>query len=285
MTNLSHIIRKFNRFELKYVIRVEEAAKFRTALKDYLVPDEHGNNHGRYSISSLYYDSPDMRCYWEKESGVRFRRKLRIRHYQNGDIFTDETPVFVEIKQRVDRVTQKRRILLPYSDALYLCHDRQIPDHRIADREVIEEIYNFLWTYNLRPVSIVSYDRQALIGTKYDIGLRVTFDTALRYHMPPFHLHAPRSAALMLPANYVVMEIKVNERIPTWLTNLIAAHNLQLQRISKYCRSIEASWDNPVFQQRAVRAESAQEVLSTTLSIFDQNRITVPVRRRPQTGA
>ena len=31
----------------------------------------------------------------------------------------------------------------------------------------------------------------------------------------------------MLPANQVVMEIKVNERIPSWLTGLIADHNLR----------------------------------------------------------
>lgn len=45
----------------------------------------------------------------------------------------------------------------------------------------------------------------------------------------------------MLPTHLTVMEIKVNERIPYWLTELVAAHNLQLARISKYCQSIEAA--------------------------------------------
>ena len=66
MKELNHTIRKFNRFELKYVITLQQAAKLKSALRAYLVPDEHGNNTGRYALASLYYDSPDFRCYQEK---------------------------------------------------------------------------------------------------------------------------------------------------------------------------------------------------------------------------
>ena len=50
------------------------------------------------------------------------------------------------IKQRYDRVTQKRRIVLPYHEALRLCNDRQIPDHGSGDRALIEEVHAFLQT-------------------------------------------------------------------------------------------------------------------------------------------
>ena len=279
MSNLSHTIRKFNRFELKYIISLQQAEKFKTALRAYLLPDEHGNNNGRYSLSSLYYDSPNYRCYWEKENGIKFRRKLRIRRYESDEIFTDETPVFVEIKQRVDRVTQKRRAILPYIEALHLCNDRQIPNYDPKDKSVIEEIYVFLWQYNLIPASIVRYDRQAFIGTKYDIGLRVTFDTALTFQPYPLHLHEVRSGLPMFSPNRVVMEIKVNERIPYWLTEMIADHNLQLMRISKYCRSIDASWKLPVIQPRHLRSESSEEVLSSTLSVFTPVETEMEIRK------
>ena len=268
MTNISSVIRKFNRFELKYLITLQQAEKFKSALRAYLVPDEHGNNNGRYALASLYYDSPDLRCYWEKVDGVKFRRKLRIRRYEMDEVFTEETPVFVEIKQRVDRVTQKRRAILPYSEALRLCNDRQIPDHAPDDKVIIEEIYVFLWQYNLRPVSIVRYERQAFIGTDYDIGLRVTFDTSLSFQSHQLHLHEQPSGLPMLPANFVVMEIKVNERIPYWLTEMVAAHNLQMNRISKYCRSIEAAQNMPSTRWRHLAAEWTQDVLSSSLSVF-----------------
>jgi SPX domain protein involved in polyphosphate accumulation len=239
MNNLSHTIRRFNRFELKYLITLKQAELFKTALRAYLIADERGNGH--YALTSLYYDSPDYRCYWEKVDGIRFRRKLRIRRYEKDEALLPETPVFVEVKQRLDRVTQKRRAILPYAEALRLCNQREIPEHAPDDRATIEEIYAFTWQYNLRPVSIVRYLRQAFIGADYDLGLRVTFDTNLTAQTNSLLLEEPPDGVLMLPANFTVMEIKVNERIPYWLTELVAAHNFQMVRVSKYCKSIEAA--------------------------------------------
>jgi len=270
MNNLNHTIRKFNRFELKYLITLKQAEQFKTALRPYLVPDEHGNNNGKYGLTSLYYDSPDLRCYWEKEYGLRFRRKLRIRRYKTDEPMTEETPVFLEIKQRVDRVTQKRRVVLSYGDAIHLCNDRQLPEITDEDRTTLEEMYVFLWQYNLRPVSIVRYDRQAFIGTKYDVGLRVTFDTNLSFQSHRLHIHEEPSGLPMLSPNQVVMEIKVNERIPTWLTGLIADHNLKMVRVSKYCRSIEAAQKMPSLRWRNLPPESSEDVLVSLPASFSR---------------
>jgi hypothetical protein len=280
MNNLSHIIRNFNRFELKYLITLQQAERFKSGLRAYLVPDEHGNNNGRYAVSSLYYDSPGFRCYWDKVDGVKVRRKLRIRRYETGQALTEETPVYVEIKQRVDRVTQKRRAILPYCQALRLCNDRQIPDHTPDDGAVIGEIFVFLWQYNLRPASIVRYDRQAFIGTDYDIGLRVTFDTSLSFQSHPLHLHEQPSGLPMLHPGLVVMEVKVNERIPYWLTEMIAAHNLQLIRFSKYCRSIEAADNMPSTRWRIPVAECSKDVLASCLSSFSALERKMGIRRK-----
>jgi SPX domain protein involved in polyphosphate accumulation len=254
MSNLSHTIRKFNRFELKYLITLRQAELFKVALSAYLSPDEHGNDRGGYGLASLYYDSPDYRCYWEKMDGVKFRRKLRIRHYESEALLTDQTPVFVEIKQRLDRVTQKRRAVLPYAEALHLCNDRQIPACAPEDRPVVEEIYSFLWTYNLRPVSLVRYTRQAMMGSEYDLGLRVTFDNDLSYQTRHLNLQAEPARLPLFPADWVVMEIKVNDRIPYWLTELVAVHNLQLMRVSKYCRSIELAQSVPSLPWQPIAA-------------------------------
>ncbi len=241
MNHLSHAMRRFNRFELKYLITLQQAERVKSALGAYMIPDEHGNHNGRYAVASLYYDSPDLRCYWEKVDGIKFRRKLRIRHYETAAALTEDAPVFVEIKQRVDRVTQKRRASLHYGDAQRLCDERQMPAHAEDERTVIEEIHAFLWQYDMRPASIVRYERQAFIGTEHDIGLRVTFDTSLTSQTGRLHLHEPLSGVPMWGGDWVVMEIKVNERLPYWLTELVAAHNLQMVRVSKYCRSIEAA--------------------------------------------
>jgi len=108
---------------------------------------------------------------------------------------------------------------------------------------VIDEIAALLWQYNLHPASLVRYARKALVGTDYDIGLRVTFDNDLAYDAGLFGSFAPRldEARCNLPRfppEWTIIEIKVNARIPYWLTELVAAHNLNLVRVSKYCRSI-----------------------------------------------
>lgn len=268
-TKLNHTIRKFNRFELKYLITLQQAEKFKDALRAYMRPDEHSNDNGRYALASLYYDSPDLRCYWEKEYGIRFRRKLRLRRYETGETLTEESPIFLEIKQRVDRVTQKRRAVLPYREALRLCNERQMPENsHPEDKSIIDEIYVFLWQYNLRPVSLVRYNRQAFIGSAYDLGLRVTFDTTLTFQTHPLHLHETPQGLPMLPINQVVMEIKVNERIPSWLTGLIADHNLRLERVSKYCRSIDTAQKMPALRWRNLPPESAADTLASVPAVL-----------------
>ena len=120
MGNLKQI-RSFNRFELKYLLHREEAENFKSNIAKQLQPDQYGDGAGTYVVSSLYFDSVDYRFYWEKKEGIKFRRKLRIRHYETGEILDDNTPVWAEIKQRYDRVTQKRRVRLPYKEAMGLC--------------------------------------------------------------------------------------------------------------------------------------------------------------------
>ncbi len=243
MSNLSHIIRKFDRFELKYLVPLKTAFEFRQALRAYLTPDDHGDARGRYALASLYYDGPDFRFYREKIDGINIRRKLRIRRYESREPLTAESLVFVEIKQRVNRVTQKRRVVLPYCEALRLCDERIIPAHAPQDAAVLNEIEWMLRQYNLRPASIVRYARQALVGSEYDAGLRVTFDTDLTFQVRHLQLDERPAGQSLFPVGWAVIEIKVNERMPYWLTELVAAHNLNLVRVSKYCRSIELAQD------------------------------------------
>jgi hypothetical protein len=161
----------------------------------------------------------------------------------------------VEIKQRLNRVTQKRRVLLPYGVALRLCSERRPVEAEAfaqtsQDIAVIEEIVSMLWQYNLGPASLIRYTRQAWIGADYDIGLRVTFDTNMSYRASELRLEELQSGLALFTPDLVIIEIKVNERIPYWLTELVAVHNLNLVRMSKYCRSIELAQNLPVLAGR-----------------------------------
>ncbi|MFN8677245.1 MAG: polyphosphate polymerase domain-containing protein [Thermomicrobiales bacterium] len=231
-------IRRFNRFELKYVADRRLVEAFRQELPGKLARDPHGVD-GFYPIWSTYYDSPDLRFYWEKFDGEKFRRKLRIRHYGTPGELTGDTPVFAEIKQRVNRVTQKRRVHLPYEAALRLCAGIPPESADPPDSAVIEEIEAMVRQNMLRPTTVVGYVREAFFGRDEDSGLRVTIDSRIRGRDRDLDLRWPGENRYVIPPHLSVVEMKVNERVPYWLTELIARHNISLIRVSKYCQSVE----------------------------------------------
>lgn len=232
-------VRKFNRFELKYLLSREDALKLQEDLKKYVNPDSFGNKKGMYALSSLYYDTEDYRFYREKLDGIKYRRKLRIRWYETPEPLTDDSIVFVEIKQRINRVTQKRRVPMTYKEALDLCNNGIIPDHDSRDSAVVYEIYEMVKRYNLKPTCITSYFRHAFFGTDYDAGLRITFDSNLRYRAKNLDLKEKKIWSYMISPDRVIMEVKANERIPYRVTELIAHYNFRLIRVSKYCKWLE----------------------------------------------
>ncbi|WP_329549324.1 polyphosphate polymerase domain-containing protein [Streptomyces sp. NBC_01356] len=230
----------FNRYELKYLVPVDQAAAIREELGERMDQDPHSPV-GGYGVWSLYYDTPQLRFYWEKIEGLKFRRKLRIRHYGDLAQVTDETPVCVEIKQRVNRVTQKRRITLPYATARRLCDERELIDHSAKEKAFVEEVLELVVRLNLQPTAITGYQREALVGRAEDTGLRVTFDRRIRGRDRDFHFGTQGvENRFTIPPHMSVMEIKVNERAPYWITDLTARRNLNLIRVSKYVQSIEA---------------------------------------------
>ncbi|GAB2898896.1 VTC domain-containing protein [Streptomyces mayteni] len=229
----------FNRYEIKYLVPVTEVAPLRDELarrmdRDVNCPD------GGYGVWSVYYDTPALRFYWEKIEGLKFRRKLRIRHYGDVSAVTDDSPVHVEIKQRVNRVTQKRRLRLPYHAARTLCDGRAEVEHAERERPFVHEVLDLLIRLDLRATAMTGYRREALVGREQDAGLRVTFDRRIRGRDRDFHFASPAENRYIVPPRLAVMEVKVNERVPYWITDLMARRNLTVVRVSKYCQSVEA---------------------------------------------
>lgn len=233
----ANALRRFNRYELKYLVDTSALGRLRADLERRMDRDELQRVPTR--ISSLYYDTRGLRFYWEKIDGLRFRRKLRIRVYGPPEAVTDETRVYVEIKQRVNRVTQKRRVALPYATARALCDDRIDPGITGSAEPFVAEVLSLLHTLDLQPMAITSYFRDGYAGREADLGLRVTIDQRVSGRNRDFDLTSTTPHRFVLPPNIAVVEVKANERVPHWLTDLAARHELSTVRISKYCRTIE----------------------------------------------
>lgn len=229
------MIRRFNRYEIKYAVPVKELPKLKPDLERFLGRDEYGGNNGYYSIASLYFDTPDLDCYRNKLDGLLFRRKLRIRIYPDRM----DGPAFVEIKQRVNRTVQKRRLPMTLADAYELCAGGT--KYKLAhadDQEIADEVHFLVKALRLRPKNVIAYTRQAYVGQRVDPGMRLTFDTMIRTRRAEFDLEQFRKTKLALPATLAVMEVKANERVPHWLISLLARHQCTLSRISKYCHGM-----------------------------------------------
>ncbi|MGW0592479.1 VTC domain-containing protein [Streptosporangium sp. NPDC002607] len=234
----------FNRYEIKYLVDTALVDELRGEMERRLDRDAHSGDEG-YGIWSVYYDTRGLRFYWEKIEGLKFRRKLRIRHYGDRFKVTADTPVFVEIKQRVNRVTQKRRVCLPYADALRLCDGREPVEHTEAERPFVEEVLDLVCRLDLRATAMTGYQRHAYVGRDADVGLRVTFDQRVRGRDRDFHIGADAQNRFIVPPTKSIIEVKANERVPYWLTDLTAKRNLQVVRVSKYCQSVEAFGRTP----------------------------------------
>jgi len=230
------MIRRFNRYELKYRVSVEDRDAMLPIMLGYMLPDKEGAADGVYQVTSLYHDTYDLSCYRAKIDGINYRRKLRIRRYGESG---GTSPVMVEIKQRINRTTQKRRVALPLDQAYQLCEgrlDRKFDNP--LDDAVAQEVSFLVGAQQLSPKCVVSYRRRALVGSQYEPGLRITFDENLTVSDASRGLEDGAPRVSFLQPDHAILEVKANDVVPLWVTRLLASRSITVIRFSKYCAGI-----------------------------------------------
>ena len=83
-TSPSPLRRTMNRFEVKYLVATKQVADLVDEMAGYLTPDPHSDPAQGYRVFSIYWDTPDLGFFWEKIEGVKYRRKLRFRRYDDS---------------------------------------------------------------------------------------------------------------------------------------------------------------------------------------------------------
>jgi SPX domain protein involved in polyphosphate accumulation len=235
MPTTADYIRSFNRYELKYLVDQGRGMAFLADLANYCRADPHSDPERGYPVYSLYWDSAELDFFWEKIDGQKYRRKLRLRRYENDDA------VFVEIKQRIDRTVQKRRVRMDLEKAarVFTAHGVDVEAEYEVDDPVGQEALFLSHSLDLRPTMAVLYRRIAWLGN-YDAELRITLDSRVQYDSRALDIRAPfETGKYALSPERSVLEIKFNDRVPIWLTKLVAHHELPIVRYSKYCAAID----------------------------------------------
>ena len=101
----------FKRYEIKYMITLEQKAKVLDAMKPYMKLDKYG----RTTIRNIYYDTDTYLLIRRSIEKPTYKEKLRIRSYGRAE---PNSTVFVELKKKYKHVVYKRRISLPNNEAM-----------------------------------------------------------------------------------------------------------------------------------------------------------------------
>ncbi len=211
------------RYELKYLLTREQTDYLKRSLEGHMKLDQYG----RTSIASLYYDTPDARLIRTSVEKPLFKEKIRLRSYGPA---TRGSPVYLELKRKAFGIVYKRRVqsTIPRVEAFFsggsdLC----------ADGQISREITWFRDYYGvLIPACLIIYDREAYYEPDGD--LRLTIDHCPRYRFDALDLTCSMTGIPLRPPGETILEIKVQEAMPLWLTGILDRGRIFRTGFSKY---------------------------------------------------
>ena len=222
------------RHELKFKISNSAAEVLKQKLSLILGKDKNASyEDGSYLIKSLYFDDRDSSSYYEKMDGVLYRKKYRIRMYNDVDTF-----IRLEKKMKHNNFTAKEQMLISkdiYSKIL----NGKIDEIENPDGLLLEFITNYK-NKGLVPSVIVEYHRTAFTYPISDV--RITFDSNIQsslYNYDLFNTSYPRY--IVDEPGKQVLEVKFNEILPLHIANILNDIPACREAVSKFaiCRSIK----------------------------------------------
>jgi len=228
------------RYELKYRITEAKARALAAYVREYLPQDRYAQlrPEGQYPITSLYLDSNQLTLCRETLEKKKNRFKLRVRGYSDSP----ETPVFFEIKRRINNVIVKSRARAMHEHVPLVLAGRELPPVKFkTDLDALRQFQFYSRLLNVRPIVLVRYMREAYEG-QGDNRVRVTFDRKLCYCAttePRVRLGGPGWHPV--PLDFVILEIKFTSRFPAWLSTMVQAFSLDWSAMSKYASCVRQS--------------------------------------------
>lgn len=217
------------RQEKKFLITLAQMYEYCGRLSRVMMEDDHNFGDG-YLIRSMYFDTIDERDFMEKEDGVELRRKLRLRCYGPDYSFG-----VLEMKQKQGANQKKRSLRMSREDAIHLAH-REYGVLLKYEDSFAGECYSMLNMYGYVPKSIVEYRRKAFIAKENKI--RITFDHHITATESSADIFSPNLLQNpMLDPYLVVLEVKYNGFLLSYIKDMLQEVNSSETSVSKYCLS------------------------------------------------
>ena len=214
----------FKRYEIKYMLTLEQKQKVLQAIEPYMALDKYGLT----TIRNIYFDTDNYRLIRHSIDKPAYKEKLRIRSCSQAK---PDSTVFVELKKKYQSVVYKRRISLPELEAMeWVMRER----HCHKDTQISEEVDYFLDYYEtLHPTVFLSYEREAYWNTAGG-DFRVTFDDTILCRQDDLSLESEVYGTPLLPDGMVLMEIKCTCGLPLWMTRVLSKEHIYKTSFSKY---------------------------------------------------
>jgi hypothetical protein len=234
---------QLQRFELKYLISEKLGLPIRDFVSSYLEIDEYAASRPNlsYPVHSLYLDSNDLKMYHQTINGTKNRFKLRLRYYDNRP----ETPIFFEIKRRMNNCILKQRGAVRRDAVSWLLAGHlPEPAHLISkEPKQLVALQRFSLLMNqlhAKPKAHVAYLREAWVSLQNN-SVRVTMDRQVAFE--PCFMPAP-STHMEKPGfpfgKEVILELKFSDRFPDWFRELVEVFGLMQFAAAKYAEGITA---------------------------------------------
>lgn len=201
--------------------------------------DSHTGPQGYYAIRSIYFDDYYNTCYFENEDGTDPREKFRIRIYN-----ASRDRISLELKQREKGKCHKLSVPLSQENCETIMAGK-IPAVHDDDPYLLKKLIMQMQSQALKPVCIVAYERVPLIWKTGNV--RVTFDRNIRSSadIQDFFNPALRCRPI-LGLNTNMIEVKFDELLPDFISEVLQTGRLQQTSFSKYylCRRYNMAAEN-----------------------------------------
>ena len=211
----------FKRNEVKFMLTQEQYLHIKGVIKKYMQEDEFGS----YLVQSLYFDTDNWQAIRASIEKPKFKEKLRLRCY---GIPTADDIMYLELKKKLRGIVYKRRISFPMA---LLAHKTPREIALEDDSQIGRELSFYLNTYPVQEKAHVVYNREPF---ENDQGLRITFDSNLRFCTTKLDYHNPHGGLPILDPHLIIMEVKTQEGIPLWLASELSELKIYPSSFSKY---------------------------------------------------
>lgn len=221
----------FNRYEHKYLIDKETFLKMLKQIEKYMEVDEYNRTGKPYPIHNIYFDTRDYDLIRTSLSKPIYKEKVRIRSYIP---FERNEIVFLEIKKKYKGLVNKRRTRIVLKDALDFIENKKNPNLELyMNEQVVKELDYIFQTKTLYPKAKISYDRIAFYNKDVH-DLRITFDFNICSKKLYDNIYEESETKYLLGKQKILMEVKAEQSIPIWLSNILAQNKIYSISCSKY---------------------------------------------------